>query len=267
MRKAGGSSGVPCRGSLTALLLLAAWALLLLAAASPALAEHRGRRGSIRHSRRYESNRYETYRYDIEYRDRDAVRLQDNSISASEEVRREDGRKLRREEVEGDVRAREAAFLESQEALRSASWAAERTPRGAYYRRPGSRASSLPPDRQVVDVGGASYHFHQGIFFREEAGGYVAVTAPLGARVGSLPSGLVRISHDSTFYHYYFGTFFSGSDGAYTVVHPPTGLTVPYLPDGYFTEHREEVLHYVFGGVSYRPFYAEGVLVFAVSDS
>jgi len=267
MRKAGGSPGVPCRGSLIAFLLLTAWVLLLLAAASPALAEHRGRRGSIRHSKRYDSKRNDTYRYDIEYRDRDAIRLQDDSISASEEVRREEGRKLRREEVEEDVKAREEAYLESQEEVRSASWAAERTPRGAYYRRPGSRASSLPQGHQVVDVEGTSYYFHQGIFFREEAGGYVAVTAPVGARVGNLPAGHFRISHDSTFYHYYFGTFFSGSDGAYTVVHPPTGVTVPYLPDGYFTEHREGILHYVFGGVSYRPFYAEGVLVFAVSDS
>jgi hypothetical protein len=267
MRKPGISPAVPFGSRLIPLLLLTAWGLLILAVASPALGDHRAGGGSIRHSRRYDSNRYHTYRYDIEYRDRDAVRLQDQSISASEEVRREEGRKLRREEVEEDVKAREEAFLESQEAVRSASWAAERTPRGAYYRRPGSRTSSLPRGHQVVDVGGASYYFYEGIFFKEEAGGYVAVTAPAGARIGSLPAGRLRISHDSSFYHYYFGSFFSETDGAFTVVYPPAGLLVPYLPDGYFTEHREGLLHYVFGGVAYRPFYAEGVLVFSVSDS
>ena len=108
-----------------------------------------------------------------------------------------------------------------------------------------------------------AYGYYSGIFFRENPGGYVAVTAPAGATVGRLPDGAMEIRHREMIYHYYFGTFFSREGAGFTVLTPPDGIVVPYLPDGYTAERVDGSIRYAFGGVSYRPFYSEGVLVYA----
>ena len=236
-------------------------AVVLAVTASLSFGENRQGRGTVRHSDRFDTRRYE---YDIEYRDRDAVRLQRESISAAEEARRETGRSARRNEIEAEADAQEKAYLESRESSRDASWAARRAPRGYYYRIPGSLSPSLPESRRTVEVGGKEYVYFQGIFYREGPSGYTVVHAPVGARIPELPAGHSTLHNGEAEYYYYFGTYFAGADGAVTIVQPQPGVIVPYLPYGYSVEHRDGVRHYLFGGVRYRPFYDEGVLVFAV---
>lgn len=239
-------------------------AAILAATVSLAFGDHRRGRGSVRQSDRFDTRRYE---YDIEYRDRDAIRLQRESISAAEEARRETGRSARRNEIEADTEAREKAYLESREASRDAGWAASRAPRGYYYRIPGFLSPSLPEGRRTVVVDGKEYVYFQGIFHREGPSGYTVVHAPVGARIPELPEGYITLHHGDSEYYYYFGSYFASADGEVTTVQPPPGILVPYLPYGYSVEHRDGARHYFFGGVEYRPFYDEGVLVFAVLNS
>lgn len=248
-------------GALRFTVFLALLTAIPAVTASLAFGDHRKGRGSVRQSDRFDTRRYE---FDIEYRDRDAIRLQRESISADEEARRETGRSARRSEIEAEIDAREKAYLESRESTRDAAWAARRAPRGYYYRTPGTLSPSLPAGRRAVDVDGKEYVYFQGIFHREGPSGYTVVHAPVGARIPELPAGHSKLYNGESEYYYYFGTYFADADGAVTIVQPQPGVIVPYLPYGYSIEHRDGVQNYLFGGVRYRPFYDEGILVFAV---
>lgn len=242
--------------------VLAAAAAISASLVVPASAEHRGNKGSIRHSGDFQSREYRIY-----YQDRDRIRLQREAISAQDEARREPGRERRRDEIAEEMEEAERAFLSSQESIRSASRASIGAPRGAYYRRPGSTAAALPAGHEILDLERGVYGYYGGIFFRENPGGYVAVTAPAGATVDRLPDGAMEIRHRQKSYHYYFGAFFSRTGEVFTVVTPPDGIVVPYLPDGYTAERVDESIRYAFGGVHYRPFYSEGVLVYSTTGS
>ena len=237
-------------------------AVLLLGAIlfEPASAEHRGGRGSIRHSSEFQRREYRIYYYDHE-----RIRLQREAISAQDEARREQGREVRRREIAEDLERSEREFLESQEALRRASRASLGAPRGAYYRRPGSVVTALPAGHEAFEVEGAGYRYFEGIFFRDDPRGHVAVTAPAGAAVAAIPGSALEIMHDGATYYYYFGTFFTRTGERFTVSKPPEGAVVPYLPDGYRTDRADGTVIYSFGGVNYRPLYRDGVLVYAAS--
>ncbi len=239
--------------------ILAAAAALSVALAASSAAEHRGDRGSIRHSGDRQRREYRIY-----YEDRDRIRMQREAISAQDEARREPGRERRRDEIAEEMEQAERDFLASQESMRNASRASIGAPRGSYYRRPGSTTSELPAGHSILELEKGRYGYYSGIFFRETPGGHVAVTAPAGATVESLPGGAMEIPHQQgAGYHYYFGTFFTESGEGFTVVAPPDGIVVPYLPDGYATERVDGGTRYTFGGVRYRPFYREGVLVYS----
>ncbi len=237
-------------------------AALLLLVPTQTLANHRRGLGSIRHSDDYQRREYDI---EIRYRDRDALRLQREAISAEEEARRELQRTRRRDEIEREAEDSLRDFLESQEEIRAASRAARRSPRGFYYRRPGTTLPSLPAGYSTLKVGREEYFYFGGIFFRGGAGEPYAVTAPRGAVVDSLPEGHLTVRPGDRELHYYFGTFFEPREGGYVVVAPPDGTVVPYIPDGYSSEKIGGSLHFVFGGVRYRPVYREGTLVYVVS--
>ena len=238
--------------------LLGAVFLLLVGFEVVTYAEHRG---SIRHSR---SLRYRNLRQDIRIQDYDALRLQRERIEAAEEARRETGREKRREEVDDQLKQSRDEFLESQEAIRFESEAAANSPRGFYYRKPGSRTSSLPGGSVELTVDDKTYHYYRGIFYRQLPGAYIAVTAPPGAHLKELPDGSTPVQVDGMKLFYYFGSYFHQNGDSFTVTVPPGGSVVRYLPDGYVTERSEEGTRYTFGGVRYRPYYQEGAVVYAV---
>ena len=232
------------------------FALMLLfcgAAGDYALAEHRG---SIR--------RGTTIRREIEIRDYDAVRMQREAIAAQEEARREEGRKIRREEIERELQQRQEEYLDSQEAIRQASFAARNAPRGFFYRKPGTRTPRLPAEAREISVGERKYFYYQGVYYRKEPGDFVVVTAPAGALTPELPDGYSTVRVNGLTYFYYFGSFYRKEGNGFTVTAPVDGATVSYLPDGYLTEETERGREYRFGGIRYRPFYQEGILVYAV---
>jgi hypothetical protein len=226
---------------------------------SPAWSEHIHGGGSIRNSRDHQ--RYEYY---IEYKDRDAVRLQDAAIAAEEEARREAQRCIRRDEIHEEGRAAEKDYLESQEAIRASSRAAMRTPRGAFYRRPGMNTTSLPEGHEILFVDGREYYFYCGIFYSRAPQGFHVVTPPAGAMVSELPPAHLPIMFRGKEHFYYFGTFFTSTEGGYSVISPPEGIVVPYLPDGYDSLDLNGSRCYVFGEVRYQPVLRQGILVYTV---
>lgn len=244
--------------ALSSVMLLAA---LFLMPVPEAAAGHRDGHGSIRHSERYLEKRIEL---DIEYRDRDALRLQREAIAAEEEARREERRHERREELEKQREEAEKEYLDFKKDLRSVSSAARSAPRNHFYRRPGHLVSSLPPGRETITEGGERYHYYSGIFFTKTPTGYVAITAPPGAVVSDLPPGLALLPITGRTLYYYFGSFFEETPGGYIVTVPPPGITVHYLPEGYRKEGLDGSLRYLFGGIGYQPFYRNGILVYMV---
>jgi len=204
--------------------------------------------------RHYNSSRgrgygYSSHRYGV-----------DQGISAAEESRREAGRAKRREEIGEAKEAHTKDFLAGREAQRAASRAASRAPRDAYYRKPGTTEASLPPSSAKFEVGGKEYHYSRGMFYRELAGKYLVVPAPVGAVVDALPEGYGVASYKGDFdtYAYYFGTFYVEENGKFKVVSPPAGTVVGYIPDGYTEAKVDETLEYQFGSITYRPaFYGD----------
>lgn len=227
--------------------------------ALPAWSEEIHGRGRVRDSRDHQ--RYEFY---IEYRDRDALRLQEAAIAAEEEARRETQRCLRRDEIHEEGRAAEEDYLESQEAIRASSQAAMRAPRGAFYRRPGMSTSALPGDHETVLVQDREYYYYCGMFYARSPQGFHVVTSPVGALVSELPWGHLPVMFQGKEHFYYFGTFFTATEGGYSIIIPPEGIVVPYLPDGYDSLVLDGLRRYVFGEVRYQPVFRQGVLVYTV---
>jgi len=230
---------------------------------SEALADHRRGHGSIRHSREYQERKIEL---EIEFEDRNALRIEREKISAEEEARREEARQRGRIELEREREEKTRDFLDFQEALRESSRASRRAPRSHYYRKPGHEVSSLPCGHRKVSVKGEEYHYCRGVFFRGIPSGFVVVTAPGGAVVDELPVGHTVVSPREKELYYFFGTFFAEVPGGFEIVRPSAGAVVPYLPDGYQSTHVDGDLHYVFGGINYRPYYRDGILVYAVVE-
>jgi hypothetical protein len=236
---------------------------LLPISLSEVLADHRRGRGSIRHSREYQDRKIEL---EIEFEDRNALQIERERISAAEEARREPERRKRSIEIEREREQKTRDFLDFQEALRESSRASRRAPRSHYYRKPGHEVSSLPYGHRKVSVKGDEYHYSRGVFFRGIPSGFVVVTAPGGAVVDELPDGHTVVSPGEEGLYYFFGTFFAEVPGGFEVVRPSAGAVVYYLPDGYQSTHVDGDLLYVFGGIHYRPYYRDGILVYAVVE-
>jgi hypothetical protein len=117
-----------------------------------------------------------------------------------------------------------------------------------------------------VDVGGTTYHYFSGIYYRSAANTHIVVMAPEGALIDSLPDGHGMSDNEGKTYFYYFGSFYLEEEGKYRVVKPPPGVVVGYLPDGY-NETRDpehESVTYEYGGVRFEPVFLEGILVYMV---
>lgn len=189
-----------------------------------------------------------------------------DTISAAEEARREKGREKRRDELAEERAENTQAFLDSQAAIRASSRAASRAPRDAFYRKPGTTADSLPPGSAAVEVSGEKFHYSRGIFYKEIAGKYLVVPAPVGAVVDSLPEGHAVAAYQGDFetYSYYFGAFFKEENGKFTVVAPPAGTIVGYIPDGYTETKVDETTEYQFGAITFRGALWQGNTVYEV---
>ena len=213
---------------------------------------------------------YHNYHHDNAWDSTDMRRMQSERISAQEEARREEGRKVRREEVAARQAADQKAYLASQQAIRDASRAASNAPRGYFYRKPGSTTTSLPASAVSVQAGGKSYSYNAGVFYMQaDAKTHIVVPAPVGAVVDALPEGsqAAMLNGKPSGASYYFGTFFAEKDGKYEVVQPPQGTVVSYVPDGYQETEAGDSLRYKFGGISFSPVIFGQTVVYQVAGT
>ena len=117
-----------------------------------------------------------------------------------------------------------------------------------------SRVTVLPTRTRIVPLGGISYRYHNGLYYRPIGTSFELVSAPVGFRLNVLPPGYRRILVGPNPYYYYYGAFYQplpNNDG-YQVIAPPVGAIVYELPNGYDRVVIEGITYYVNDGVYYR---------------
>ncbi|HNV85859.1 MAG TPA: DUF6515 family protein [Candidatus Omnitrophota bacterium] len=83
-------------------------------------------------------------------------------------------------------------------------------------------AHRLPPGYISLLVGGLTYLYCEGLFYRYTPAGYAVVTPPAGAVVPALPPGYTTVFVNRAPYYEYGYTYYAPAPGGYTVVTPPT---------------------------------------------
>ncbi len=126
----------------------------------------------------------------------------------------------------------------------------------------------LPNGHKRVVVKGVPYYYHQGVFYRSGASGYVVVNAPLGFRIGALPSGYSKIRIGNRQYFYHDGNYFRWNPDlkVYVVVNAPQGAAVAYLPDGHSRVSVDGETYYKFNGAYYRQERINGRTMYVVTE-
>lgn len=192
--------------------------------------------------------------------------MQSQSQAAAVEARNEAAREKNRERIAEEKAEFTSGFLASQAEIRAASRAAMSAPQGYFYRAPGHTLNKLPESAVTIEVGGTTFHYFKGIFFRQLPGKYIVVPAPAGAIVDELPDGFgpALLDGDADTYKYYFGTFFAAEGDKWKVVQPTAGTLVGYVPDGYTETGADESVRFQFGETFFQPYHWQNNVVFQV---
>jgi hypothetical protein len=90
----------------------------------------------------------------------------------------------------------------------------------------------------------------------------VVTTAPVAT--SQIPYTIVYPPNRGQFYYYANGFFYQNNGGSYVIVYPEKGTAVPYLPNGYTTFDSNGLIYYRFGGLTYRPYYNNGHIMYIV---
>ena len=118
--------------------------------------------------------------------------------------------------------------------------------------------SDLPAGHQPLVVGGLTYYFHAGVFYRAGVSGFDVVLAPPGARIAVLPHGHAPVVVGGGIYYYHFGTYYRHEPSAdsYVVVESP--LEQPLIDvirlvsgdvlEGKFVSGDESTVHFEVSG-------------------
>lgn len=193
--------------------------------------------------------------------------MQRQAHSAAAEARREPARQANRERIQRQRTEFQSDFVASQRAIRASARAASRAPRGPFFRRPGFTTSSLRPGAVEMEVGGTTFFYDRGMFFRQLPNKYMVVPAPVGAVVDTLPdgTGAALYNNDLDTYFFHFGTFFAREGDKYKVVSPPPGVIVDYVPDGYIEIEVGEGVQYQFGDIIFEPVFLNDDVRYAVA--
>ena len=90
----------------------------------------------------------------------------------------------------------------------------------------GAVVHELPREALVVPHGSERYWFHNGVWYRPGAGGYVVIAPPFGVVVPVLPALYVTVMVGGVPYYYANDTYYSYNPAAagYEVVAPPEGI-------------------------------------------
>lgn len=151
------------------------------------------------------------------------------------------------------------------------------------HRRPGYRINHLHRNAFHFMLGGLSYHYYSGAFYRPYRGGYRVVGAPIGAVVYTLPHGHIRVFINNRHYYMYENTYYlRNSDRGYRVVETPisyTSTTPEYrqyqyqhgdvalnLPAGAVEVIIDGVHYFEYGDQYFRPSQQNGQTIYTVVD-
>jgi hypothetical protein len=137
------------------------------------------------------------------------------------------------------------------------------------FRPVGTKLAKPPADAVKVESFGQAYTYSKGMFFKQEAGGWVVVAAPLGAVIPEKPVGASTVFGNNKPHTYYAGTFYvyDAATKGYAVVQPPVGATVDYLPESAAKGDWNGSTHYTYAGTHYKPYYRGSSVVYTVAGS
>jgi len=121
--------------------------------------------------------------------------------------------------------------------------------RAIVYRRPVVRV--MPSTAIVINHHGASYHVHNGVYYRYTAGGYIVVRPPYGFRLRRLPIGFRSIYIGLNPYYYYGGVYYIQVDNQYEVVEAPENSVKKKLPSEYKKVVVDNKVYYLNNGFYY----------------
>lgn len=85
----------------------------------------------------------------------------------------------------------------------------------------------LPPGYVSLLIGGLTYLYCEGLFYRYTPAGYIVVTPPAGAVVPALPAGYTTVVVNGAPYYYYGYTYYTPGPNGYVVAAPPVAPAVP----------------------------------------
>ena len=80
---------------------------------------------------------------------------------------------------------------------------------------------TLPRGFISVAVGGATYHYHEGVYYRKDHHGYVITPPPIGARISHLPRGYTKVYIDGSPQYVYNGVYYERTSRGYVVIEEP----------------------------------------------
>jgi hypothetical protein len=89
------------------------------------------------------------------------------------------------------------------------------------YKNVDRHLSSLPKKHHQISHRGKSYYYTGGSFYRPRNGGYLSISAPIGAIVPGLSSGYVTFGVGPNRYYYLSGIYYRHAPGGYVVVQKP----------------------------------------------
>jgi hypothetical protein len=126
-----------------------------------------------------------------------------------------------------------------------------------------------PADAVKVESFGQAYSYSKGMFFKQSAGGWEVVAAPVGAVIPEKPVGAATVFGNNKPHTYYAGTFYvyDAATKGYAVVQPPVGATVDYLPQSATKGEWNGSTHYEYAGTHYKPYYRGSSVVYTVAGS
>ena len=92
---------------------------------------------------------------------------------------------------------------------------------------------SLPHGYVALALGGLTYLYYEGLFYRHSPRGYVFVQPPIGAVVPALPPGYTTVLVQQTPYYYYQNAYYVNAPNGYAVAAPPVvpqSVSAPSIP-------------------------------------
>lgn len=155
--------------------------------------------------------------------------------------------------------------------------------RVVLHHRPGHRVHRLHRNAFHFILGGLSYHYYSGAFYRPYQGGYRIVGAPIGAVIYTLPRGYIRVFINNRNYYMYENIYYlRDRNRGYRVVETPTTYTttVPNnttyqyqygdvalnLPAGAVEVIIDGTHYYEYGNQYFRPSRRDGQTIYTVVD-